>query len=65
MRVILTIVALGMLTACTGSTNHYSTYDVNRDGVMDFVCPGMEYDPTRHKHYSWRSKASGDCRDQG
>jgi hypothetical protein len=65
MRVIFTIIALGMLTACAGSTNYYSIYDVNRDGVMDFVCPGMEYEPTQHKNYSWRSSASEDCRDQG
>lgn len=54
--------AVLVLGGCsTGGTMHYTTYDLDRDGVMDARCPGMEYDPSRNTLYSWRSKASKEC----
>ena len=65
MRTVLTLFVLSMLAGCSSSGSYYSTYDVNRDGVMDFVCPGMEYDPSKHTVYSLRSQGSQQCREQG
>lgn len=64
MRVLFTALTLALLAGCSTGQMHYSTYDVNRDGVMDFICPGMEYDTERGKHYSWRAKGSQECREQ-
>lgn len=65
MRITLILAAFLTLTACTTEpVAHYSPYDLNRDGVMDAVCPGMEYDPSQYLHYSWRAKGSIDCNDK-
>jgi hypothetical protein len=57
-------IALTTLAGCsTGDIQHYSTYDLDRDGVMDRRCPGKEYDLERNRMYSWRNKASDDCAD--
>jgi hypothetical protein len=41
---------------------YYSPFDLNRDATLDAVCPGMEYDATKHSYYGWRSDASKECR---
>jgi hypothetical protein len=43
---------------------HYSVYDLNRDGVMDAVCPGMEYDPSKNTIYGWRSSYEDECQER-
>lgn len=65
MRATLLLLALGTLAGCAWEPiAHYSPYDLNRDGVMDAVCPGMEYDPSQYKHYSWRADGSTDCNEK-
>jgi hypothetical protein len=65
MRVALILLALGTLAGCSWEKMaHYSPYDLNRDGVMDAVCPGMVYDTSDYRHYSWRSVGSRDCNDK-
>ena len=61
MRLTLIIAALVLLAGCSSNRMYYSPYDLNRDGTMDAICPGMEYDPGKHSHYGWRSDASGEC----
>ncbi|MBT4520525.1 MAG: hypothetical protein HOC23_11010 [Halieaceae bacterium] len=65
MRTLMAFVIMGFLAGCTGGDiKNYSTYDVDRDGVMDFICPGMEYDPEDYHHYDWRPEGSEECRDE-
>jgi hypothetical protein len=65
MRVALVLLALGTLAGCSWEKMaHYSPYDLNRDGVMDAVCPGMDYDTSDYRHYSWRPVGSDDCAEQ-
>jgi hypothetical protein len=65
MRVALILLALGTLAGCSWEKMaHYSPYDLNRDGVMDAVCPGMEYDTSEYRHYSWKADGSRDCNDK-
>jgi hypothetical protein len=62
MRATLFLLAMVTLAGCAWEPiAHYSPYDLNRDGVMDAVCPGMEYDPSQYKHYSWRADGSIEC----
>ena len=42
----------------------HSPYDLNRDGTMDAICPGMEYDPSEHSMYGWRSDGSDECNER-
>ncbi len=56
--------AVVVLSGCSmGNIQHYSTYDLNRDGVLDARCSGTEYDVDNDRWYSWRSDASDDCGD--
>jgi hypothetical protein len=65
MRYTLFALALITLAGCSSqNVVHYSPYDLNRDGVMDAKCPGMTYDTQRYRHYSWKSRASQECREQ-
>lgn len=65
MRAALMVVALTALAGCSWQKMaHYSPYDLNRDGVMDAVCPGMAYDINDYRHYSWRSVGSGECNEK-
>ncbi len=65
MRTILAISALALLAGCsTKGVVHYSPYDLDRNGVLDARCPGMEYDTSKNTLYGWRSRASGECADQ-
>jgi len=65
MRATLILLALVTLSGCAWEpVAHYSPYDLNRDGVMDAVCPGMEYDPSQYKHYSWRADGSIECNEK-
>ncbi|MEM1114412.1 MAG: hypothetical protein AAGI11_21040 [Pseudomonadota bacterium] len=60
--VILTVSAFVVLGGCSmGDLQHYSTYDLDRDGVMDARCPGTEYDLEADRWYSWRNPASDQC----
>jgi hypothetical protein len=62
MRAALILLALGTLAGCASEPiAHYSPYDLNRDGVMDAVCPGMEYDVHEYRHYSWKPDGSKAC----
>ena len=54
--VILAGIAMITLGGCsTGGIEHFSTYDIDRDGVMEARCPGMEYELDANRWYSWRS----------
>lgn len=64
MRSILLISGLALLAGCSSNTMYYSPYDYDRDGTLDYECPGMEYDATKHTIYGWRSKASKECHEQ-
>jgi len=65
MRVALILLAVITLAGCSSShIVRYSPYDLDRDGVMDAVCTGMEYDPDHYYRYSWRSKGSTECEEQ-
>ena len=65
MRITVVLLALLSLAGCSSQPMaHYSPYDLNRDGVMDAVCPGMEYDPSEYRHYSWRADGSRDCNEK-
>ena len=65
MRTILAISAVAFLAGCsTHGVVHYSPYDLDRNGVLDARCPGMEYDTSDNTLYGWRSRASGECADQ-
>ncbi len=66
MRVALMIgAAILAVSGCSSKdVMHYTTYDLDRDGVMDARCPGMTYDPSNNTLYSWRNKASKECAEQ-
>ena len=64
MRPLLIIAALATLAGCATDTMDYSPYDLNRDGTLDAICPGMEYDPSEHSHYGWRSDGSDECNER-
>ena len=64
MRSVILLATLVVLAGCSSNRMYYSPYDLNRDGTLDAVCPGMEYDPTRHSHYGWRSHASCQCNER-
>ncbi len=63
----ITFISLALLTLAGCSTQpmaHYSPYDLNHDGVMDAVCPGMVYDTSKYRHYSWRADGSIECNEK-
>jgi hypothetical protein len=65
MRISLILLSLVALAGCsTQEIAHYSPYDLNRDGIMDARCPGMEYDTSEYRHYSWRSDGSEECNEK-
>ncbi len=65
MRVALFLLAVVTLAGCAWEPMaHYSPYDLDRDGRMDAVCPGMEYDTSDYRHYSWRPVGSRDCNER-
>jgi len=64
MRVFLLAAAVVMLSGCASNQMYYSPYDLNRDGTMDAICPGMDYDPSKHSSYGWRSDGSDECNDR-
>ena len=65
MRKLLAIPALALLAGCsTQGVVHHSPDDLDRDGVLDARCPGMEYDTSENTLYGWRSRASGACAEQ-
>ncbi len=65
MRSFLVISVLALVAGCsTHGVVHYSPYDLDRDGVLDARCPGMEYDTGDNTLYGWRSRASGACAEQ-
>lgn len=65
MRALIMVAGLLLVSGCSShGVVHYSPYDLDRDGVMDARCPGMEYDTSKNTLYGWRSRASGDCADQ-
>ena len=65
MRITLIVMAMAILAGCASEPMaHYSPYDLNRDGVMDAVCPGMEYDTSKYCHYSWKSDGSRECNEK-
>jgi len=65
MRTLLAMIPLVVLAGCsTHGVVHYSPYDLDRDGVMDARCPGMEYDITNNTLYGWRSRGSAACEAQ-
>jgi hypothetical protein len=64
MRLSLLAAAVVMLSGCASNQMYYSPYDLNRDGTMDAICPGMEYDPAQHSMYGWRSDGSDECNER-
>ncbi len=65
MRKCLLLVPFLLLAGCTSSgVVFYSPYDLDRDGVMDARCPGLEYDTSKHSWYGWRSSGSKECEKQ-
>lgn len=65
MRIVFALTAAALLAACsTNDVAHYSPYDLDRNGVMDARCPGMEYDTSKNTIYGWRSEASEECAEQ-
>ena len=64
MRVFTIVVSLIAIAGCATDTMYYSPYDLNRDGTMDAICPGMEYDPADHSMYGWRSDGSDECNER-
>ncbi len=66
MRKYLIFLPLVLLVGCaTGDMAFHSPYDLDRDGVMDARCPGMQYETDRNTLYGWRSKGSAACEEQG
>ena len=64
MRTLLALAAFTLISGCASNQMYYSPYDLNRDGTLDAICPGMEYDPSERSMYGWRSDASGECNDR-
>ncbi|MEP1469924.1 MAG: hypothetical protein ABJK25_03045 [Halieaceae bacterium] len=64
MRLVLLASTFMIVTGCASNQMYYSPYDLNRDGTMDAICPGMEYDPSDRSMYGWRSDGSGECNDR-
>ena len=65
MRLAIIFATVVVLAGCsTARVAHYSPYDLNRDGVMDAVCPGMAYDTTKYRYYSWKSDGSKECNEK-
>ena len=64
MRSALIVATLSLLAGCATDRMYYSPYDLDRDGTLDAICPGMEYDPREHSHYGWRSDASEACNER-
>ena len=65
MRLTFILLATLTMTGCSVQPMaHYSPYDLNRDGVMDAVCPGMVYDTSKYRHYSWRAEGSKECNEK-
>jgi hypothetical protein len=50
----LIIIGFLLISGCASNRMYYSPFDLDRDGTMDAICPGMEYDPKEHSHYGWR-----------
>lgn len=61
MRLTMILAGIVLIAGCSSNRMYYSPYDLDRDGTLDAECPGVEYDPTRHTHYGWRSEASKEC----
>ena len=61
MRSLVIVAGIVLVTGCSSNQMYYSPYDLNRDGTMDAVCPGMTYDPSKRSFYGWRSKGSKAC----
>jgi len=56
------ILSVALLAGCASQDMaFYSPYDLDRDGIMDARCPGMEYEVTANTLYGWRSKGSSEC----
>lgn len=64
MRILLAVAAFALVAGCSSNRMYYSPYDLNRDGTMDAICPGMEYDPSEHSMYGWRSDGSDECNER-
>jgi hypothetical protein len=65
MRIAFALTVMAFLAGCsTHGVVHYSPYDLDRNGVLDARCPGMEYDTSDNTLFGWRSRASGECADQ-
>lgn len=65
MRIAFALTVMAFLAGCSNhGVVHYSPYDLDRNGVLDARCPGMEYDTSDNTLYGWRSRASGECADQ-
>ncbi len=61
MRKILCILPIALLAGCSQGMVFHSPYDLDRDGVMDARCPGLQYDTSSQTLYGWRSRGSADC----
>ncbi len=64
MRMCLMLLSIALLAGCSRGIVFHSPYDVDRDGVMDARCPGLQYDTSKKTLYGWRSKGSGECEKQ-
>lgn len=65
MRIFLLTIPMAILAGCaSGDMAFYSPYDLDRNGVMDARCPGMEYDVKDYTLYGWRSDGSVECAKQ-
>lgn len=63
-RLYLLVAAITVAGCSSHGVVHYSPYDLDRDGVLDARCPGMQYDASKSTLYGWRSPASADCAEQ-
>ena len=61
MRSLVIIAGIVLLAGCSSNRMYYSPYDLDRDGTMDAMCPGMTYDTSKRSYYGWRSKGSKAC----
>lgn len=65
MRKCFLFLAVVMMAGCASQDMaFYSPYDLDRDGVIDVRCPGMEYEVTANTWYGWRSEGSAECEKQ-